>query len=126
MAERDDETALRCRIDAALRRARRQWDPVRPTAPASDDVVLLISTLDEATLTIRVPRRCASERARELVGAGWNVEMRDGSGAVVGADASTPVRASSLDDVDRAIELLEDADLPTRPQPDVGVLRQSA
>jgi hypothetical protein len=126
MAERDDEAALRGSIDAALRRARGQWDGgIAPPIPSADRI-LLIATLGDATLRIRVPRRGAPERARELIETGWRVEMLDASAAGGATEGSSAAAARPPEEETTTVELPADADLRPPQTPDVALLRQSA
>ena len=125
MAEREDGASLRGSIDAALRRARGQWDgDVAPPIPSADRI-LLIATLGDATLRIRVPRRRALDRARELIETGWRVEMFDASPTPGATDGSRAAARAPREGA-TTVELPADADLRPLQTPDVALLRQSA
>lgn len=69
---------IRGAIDAALERARGEWDrsPLDGSAFGGSPVVL-VATLEDAQVRIRAAANVACSRAKALFEDGWTIEFRD-------------------------------------------------
>jgi hypothetical protein len=115
---------MRTSIDAVLDRARAEW-----RVPADDvEAVILVATLDDASVRIKAPPDAAQARAGDLIEAGWRVEFRDLSDRPIDwspRDGLAPRAADGHVD-GTPLPLVPEADLRSPPPPSIDRLRDTA
>jgi hypothetical protein len=123
MAIDDDEdwSAMRMAIDDVLGRAREEWSH----SARDGETIVLVATLDDACVRIRASVDKVEARARDLLDAGWTVELRDLSDRTIPWNPADGVVRIDRDGDDEAVDspLLVEADLPPLPDPEIDRLR---
>jgi hypothetical protein len=117
-------TPIRGAIDAALERARGEWD----RAPFDTSAVVLIATLDIVQIRIRAAADIAWSRAKALLEDGWTIEFRDLADELIPWSPADGLVVSRTSRHDAATEpaLIAEEDLPPLPSTVIDRLRDTA
>jgi hypothetical protein len=116
----EDSEVMRGAIDDVLGRARAVWSG----SLRDGETIVLVATLDDAHVRMRAPAGRIEARARDLVEAGWTVQLLDESERPIAwsPDDGFVADARVVDDpIDES--LLGDADPPPLPDPAIDRLR---